>query len=33
MFLHSAHSNDVARLKIAENPVGYERTKGAAIGE
>jgi len=34
IFLHSEHSNDVARLKIAEDLVGFQRVKGAsAIGE
>ena len=34
IFLHSEHSNDVARLKIAEDLVGYKREKGkATIGE
>jgi alkylation response protein AidB-like acyl-CoA dehydrogenase len=33
IFLHSEHSNDVARLKIAESLVGYQRAKGGSIGE
>lgn len=34
IFLHSEHSNDVARLKIAEDLVGYAREKGkSSIGE
>jgi len=32
-FLHSEHSNDVARLQIAEDLVDYKRSKGGAIGE
>jgi alkylation response protein AidB-like acyl-CoA dehydrogenase len=34
IFLHSEHSNDVARLKIAEDLVGFQRVKGGtSIGE
>jgi hypothetical protein len=34
IFLHSEHSNDVARLKIAEDLVGFQRAKGASgVGE
>lgn len=33
IFLHSEHTNDVARMKIAENLVGFQRAKGFAIGE
>jgi len=28
IFLHSEHSNDVARLRIAESLVGFERAGG-----
>ena len=31
IFLRSEHSNDVARLKIAEDLVDYKRSKGGAI--
>lgn len=33
IFLHSEHSNDVARLKIAEHLAGYRRSQGGSASE